>query len=208
MKLLISRNIKIAAVVAIFGISFTFLIVAYQIQSTPSLKFPACNESWCLNIYGNTNENYVDSIGISYLENNGTFTYVSNQHYQIVNQGTVMIADANFSGVALDSIFKKTNIVNVTAQYLVFWGSDGYPSFKLPISVVMDHPGSVLIANLENNQPIPSKQDGGYGPIESVVPLSILQGNSEVLSIFKSNGQSAVYNSVYWCHYISAIQII
>jgi len=208
-KRITKRNAGIAIFIVAFStaVVITFLYdwnIAYPpaSQQSQSGKWVCVNETWCVTISGDVQS--VVHIGLSKLQNGSTFTYVPDKQYPMVNSvGTQY--NATFAGISIADIFNKTKVLLPNATMLDFMGSDGYASFELPISVVLDNPNDVLLANRENGQVLGTKADGGDGPIMSFVALEALQGNSQVASIFRSNGESKVYNSLYavkWCNSI------
>lgn len=212
MKLLTRRN----AAIVIFSVAFVTAVVAlfiYNWQSTQVVQTPqsprsqwnCVNETWCVNIYGDVQQEA--HIGISKLMNGSTFTWVPEKTYSMVNSyGTQ--ENVTLAGVSLASIFNKTQILSPNATDLEFIGVDGYASFELPISVVLANPNSVILASYENGHPITTKSQGGDGPIESFVILDVLQNNPDVTEIFHDNGESTIYNSTYKCMYCDAIKIL
>ncbi len=201
-----SKKIIAASVVFVSVLAMLFSYNLVEYLNRTRLPPSACTgESWCITIYGNIQDNAY--IGMSMLQDGRNFTYINNVDVNFNNSwGTEY--HRTYSGVALDEILTLIDVQSMGALYIKFEAIDGYSSLMLPISVVLSNPGKVLLAHKENNQLLLPQEQGGDGPIKSIMPREIIENNTEVKAIFAANGQATVYNSNYAVKYCSAIQVI
>jgi len=163
------------------------------------------SEPCYLRIYGNILEE--KSIPYSAMVGNN-YTRIENDPYEFLNSvGTRY--NATISGVSLYSILIYYSLLTNTSRYIQFEADDGYKSPKLPLSILIDHPNSVLIATHENGVTYKAKAAAGDGPLVSAVRLDVIQNNQEVKDFLAEIGRADfVYNTAYKVKYLTAIYVV
>ena len=174
-----------------------------QANLTTNIVKNILNESWVIRIYGNVKREYY--IGLSFLENSSLFNYTTRHFYMVNQYGTEWNRD--FSGADLEMIFNQTDCLSNDSKSLRFLADDGYSSFELPVRLIVENPGNVLLARKENDVLLKPKTDGGDGPIKSVVSFEIIENDAEITEIYADKGQDVIYNSQYAVKYCSELFI-
>jgi len=163
------------------------------------------SEPCYLKIYGNIVEE--KTIPYSAIAGNN-YTRIENDPFEFLNSvGTRY--NATISGVSLYSLLIYYSLLTNTSKYIQFEADDGYKSPKLPLSILINNPNSVLIATHENGVVYKSKSAGGDGPLVSAVKLDAIQNNQEVIDTLAEIGRADfVYNTAYKVKYLTAIYVI
>jgi hypothetical protein len=206
LKKLSPRNKKILlfsfVFVTVFGILFYYNWQQYQKELNQFQS--SCSESNCLKIYGNVDDDLY--IGISALLDD-TFDREENIDFFMINRFSTEFS-VKVSGVQLFDVLGKADILSGNATRIIFESIDGFKSFELPISIIKNNPTLILIVTHVNGVTIPSKDNGGDGPLKSVVSYDTIKNNTEIQQIFAENNVDFVFNTIYNVKYLSAIKII
>ncbi len=207
---LTSRQKRIAIFVVCFC-SVLFSLLAYNLVDYFERleKYKACSdETGCVLFYGDIEEEiyvpYEDLISSRYdrVEDKEFFQInrFSTEYYVV------------FSGVSLWNMMVAIDIfpedADVSSIYIQFEATDGYKSFILPLRIAKENPEDVLIVTHEDGKTIPSKEQGGKGPLRCVVSLDVIEDDLEMQEIFADSGSDFVYNTGYSVHYVSAVNVM
>lgn len=200
-----SRNILLISIVFTITLAslFTYNWIEYQ---RVMQKYQQCDDTWCIRIYGNVQEE--SFFGISNVLN-GDFERLENRSFYYLNMYNTS-RTFNVSGIRVWDVLQSVKILLGDYEYIRFEATDGYKTYLIPISLVIENPDSFLIISHINGEPIPSKEDGGDGPLMSAVFLDALAQSPEMIQIFQDNlppGFNHVHNSKFTVKYLNAIYL-
>lgn len=143
-------------------------------------------DNWTLTITGAMEQDV--SIPIEALYN-GTYETITSDYHFLNQWGTSFTF--TFTGVRLVDLLERTSVaLNESTGSVRFGSIDGYITESIPLESIYDDPDGVIIAFKQDGEWIPSKAQGGEGPLRVVVGREVI-------------GDGA--NSIYWAKYATTV---
>ena len=179
------RNLIILLVIV--GVSAsTIPLILYNI----SVQNP---NPWEVRIFGS---GVNGTITISYDDLiSGEYLQVENRVFDILNRLNYTYS-YTYTGVSVWDVLQKSGILYPNATKFRFSSEDNYICDWLPLNISSSNPEKVILAYIEDGKFLETKIMGGYGPMRSVVDITLVQ-----------QFNPPTYNSQFWVKYTNGIEV-